>query len=109
MARCIRSLATGVAPGAVIEYNEAMRYPKNTPPSIAQALSAAFWELQIDRHVCLTEWGRRNPTEFYKLVAKLLPAELKLQIENTDGDIIDITPEEVRDGVDIAAKLLKKL
>jgi hypothetical protein len=44
--------------------------------SVKAALVAAFEEL--GGVAALVEWGRKKPTEFYALWAKLLPAELKV-------------------------------
>lgn len=38
----------------------------------------------------LTEWGKSSPAQFYQLWAKLLPQEIKSEVEVKD----DITPEE---------------
>lgn len=35
----------------------------------------AFLALQKSKHANLKEWGKRNPTEFYRLGARLLPQE----------------------------------
>jgi hypothetical protein len=35
-----------------------------------------FTEMQADKKVNLLMWGKANPTEFYKLASKLIPADM---------------------------------
>jgi hypothetical protein len=56
-----------------------------TTASVKQALLSAFDEL--GGVPALVEWARSEPTEFYKLYAKLLPAELKTDVYMTDLSI----------------------
>lgn len=44
--------------------------------TVKETVLAAFQNLQADPKVNLTEWGKSNPTEFYKIAAKLIPTEL---------------------------------
>ncbi len=39
----------------------------------------------------LTKWAKENPTPFYQLWAKLLPAEIKSEITGKDGGPIQAT------------------
>ena len=43
---------------------------------VREAFYDAFRDLQRDPAVKLSAWGRQNPTEFYKLVARLVPQEI---------------------------------
>ncbi len=54
--------------------------PNKVTADVKAALSAAFAGMGGVK--AFTAWGRENPTEFYKLWAKLLPVELK----NPDGE-----------------------
>lgn len=54
--------------------------PNKTTAEVKSALVAAFGEL--GGVPSLVEWGKKFPTEFYKLWAKLLPTEIK----NADGE-----------------------
>lgn len=57
--------------------------------TVKDALHAAFEELQNDPKVKLVEWGKANPTEFYKLAAKLIPTEITATVDtNTIKEII---------------------
>lgn len=50
--------------------------PNKTTASVKAALVAAFDELGGTGN--LVAWAKENPTEFFKLWAKLLPTEVKL-------------------------------
>ncbi len=54
--------------------------------SVKDAFNAAFNAMQDKPDVNLTEWGEKNPTEFYKLCSKLIPAsvEMKAEIEGVE-------------------------
>ena len=57
-----------------------------TTATVKEAFTEAFGKLQLKKGVNLTEWGAANPTEFYKLCTKLIPAavELKADIEGVE-------------------------
>ena len=40
-----------------------------------------FNELQKDPKANLLEWGRKNPSLFYQISAKLIPTEISAQIQ----------------------------
>lgn len=48
--------------------------------TVKQAFEDAFKTLQADPKVKLVKWGKENPTEFYKLSSKLIPAEITANI-----------------------------
>jgi hypothetical protein len=54
--------------------------------SVKDAFNDAFNAMQDKPDVNLTEWGEKNPTEFYKLCSKLIPAavEMKAEIETVE-------------------------
>jgi hypothetical protein len=54
--------------------------------SVKDAFNDAFNAMQDKPEVNLTEWGEKNPTEFYKLCSKLIPAavEMKAEIEGVE-------------------------
>lgn len=55
--------------------------------AVKEALEEAFERMGgVDS---LVEWGRSDPTEFYKLWAKLLPAQINA---NVTGDIKNTAP-----------------
>ena len=41
--------------------------------SIKQVFEDVFNELQKDKRVCLSAWAKTNPTDYYKLISRLLP------------------------------------
>jgi len=58
--------------------------PNKTTKAVKDALQEAFEGL--GGVVALTAWAKKEPTEFYKIWAKLLPTEVKAQVK-TMGDI----------------------
>lgn len=51
--------------------------------TVRQSVLEAFEELQDDPNVNLVSWAREEPTEFYKIAAKLIPTEIQGKIDNT--------------------------
>jgi hypothetical protein len=50
-----------------------------TTATVKEAMVAVYADLQASRgrdHGHFSEWAKANPTEFYKLYAKLLPTEI---------------------------------
>lgn len=60
-----------------------------TTAAVKETLMAAFEG--VGGLKALIEWGKANPTPFYQTWAKLLPQEIKGELEVTN---VDITPEE---------------
>ena len=59
--------------------------PNKVTASIKEAYEKTFHALQTkqnDRH-SLTNWAKKNETEFYKLATKLIPSEINAKVENT--------------------------
>jgi hypothetical protein len=56
--------------------------PNRATATVREAFEHAFQMLQEDDRANLATWGRANPTEFYRLAAKLIPTNL-----NISGDI----------------------
>lgn len=46
-----------------------------------------FNELQEDPKANLLSWAKKEPTEFYKIAAKLIPADINAKVE---GKIIEV-------------------
>jgi hypothetical protein len=59
--------------------------PKGTPnkltATVKEAVQLAFNALQEDSKANLTTWGKKNPTEFYKIAAKLIPTDVKAEVQ----------------------------
>ena len=49
--------------------------------SVKETFEKAFHLLQQNDRVKLAKWGEENPTDFYKLAAKLIPTEVNASIE----------------------------
>lgn len=60
--------------------------------SVKEQLLATFNQLQGEERVNLLDWARANPTEFYRLSAKLLPLQVETE-EREPGVIIQIIPD----------------
>lgn len=58
-----------------------------TTRSVKEAFTAAFEDLQKDPATKLGNWGKENPTEFYKLCSKLIPTAMDVKVE---GNIIEV-------------------
>lgn len=73
--------------------------PNKLTRSVKEAFEHVFKDLQKDpaKPYALAKWGQEQPTEFYKLAAKLIPAEIKGDLNHTHK----LTPE-----VDIVAAAL---
>lgn len=50
--------------------------------SVKETFEKAFHLLQQNDRVKLAKWGEENPTDFYKLAAKLIPAEINAKVES---------------------------
>lgn len=52
--------------------------------SIKDLFLDVFHELQLDDKAKLLNWAKENPTEFYRLISKMLPKEVEIN-ENENG------------------------
>lgn len=71
--------------------------PNKASANVKEAIQSAFDGIGGVR--AFTEWARLNPTDFYKLYAKMLPQELKAHMS---GDADVRWTIEVIDGADAA-------
>lgn len=70
--------------------------PNKKTSEVKAALAVAFDSL--GGVTALTEWAREEPTEFYKLWAKMLPAELNANVKlETVGKIVLTMPKDGRE------------
>ena len=67
--------------------------PNKFTATVKQVLTDTFNELQNDKEVNLKKWGKDNPTEFYKLCAKLIPAAVDV---TTQGEKITTEIKVIR-------------
>ena len=49
--------------------------------TVKETVLAVFDDLQLDPKANLLSWGKENPTEFYKIAAKLIPTEVNANVE----------------------------
>lgn len=50
--------------------------------TVKETVLAVFNELQSDPDVKLSAWAKNEPTEFYKIAAKLIPTEIKGKVDS---------------------------
>ncbi len=50
--------------------------PNKFTTTVKEAVKAAFDELQGDGSANLVAWAKANPTDFYRLAGKLIPAAI---------------------------------
>lgn len=67
--------------------------PNKTTREVREWFNLVFRMLQKDPDVNLFEWAKANPTEFYKLAARLIPTQTQLTGQN--GNPIEV--KAVRD------------
>lgn len=56
--------------------------------TVKERVLEVFNELQDDPKANLLSWAKDEPTEFYKIAAKLIPADINAKV---DGKIITVT------------------
>jgi len=64
-----------------------------------EALTEAFNELQNDPAANLVAWGKKNPTAFYMVASKLIPAEVNHSLETK---VINVVVPEDSKGIEDA-------
>lgn len=60
--------------------------------TVKETVLDVFDRLQLHDTANLETWGEQNPTEFYKIAAKLIPTEVKAQVEVSGVKSILIEP-----------------
>jgi hypothetical protein len=55
--------------------------------TVKETVMAAFEDLQNDPRANIVAWGKENPTEFYKIAAKLIPTEISANVEVTKKEL----------------------
>jgi hypothetical protein len=61
--------------------------PNKLTTSVKEAVQIAFDSLQLDAKANLKTWGKENPTEFYRLAAKLIPTSLNADLTSKGEEI----------------------
>ena len=54
-----------------------------------ELLTDAIESLQKDKSANLKSWAKENPTEFYKIAAKLIPTEINASLKKLGKDLED--------------------
>lgn len=57
--------------------------------TVKEAVQAAFNELQCDKKHNLIAWGKANPTDFYRIAAKLIPAAVEAKVSGSVTVVAD--------------------
>jgi hypothetical protein len=55
--------------------------------TVKEKVLEVFNELQDDQTANMLNWAKNEPTEFYKIAAKLIPADINAKVE---GKIIEV-------------------
>ena len=71
--------------------------PNKFTRTVREAFEHAFGNLQEDPAVKLEAWAKQNPTEFYKLAAKLIPTDVALQGALTLQVVTGVPPRLAED------------
>lgn len=61
--------------------------------TVKEVVFDVFEQLQVDPKANLLNWGKENPTEFYKIAAKLIPTDVKAQVDNSGAMEIKVIRE----------------
>lgn len=78
--------------------------PNKITATVRETFERVFNELQEGKVADLGTWAKKNPTEFYKLVSKLIPAEMSI-----DAAIVDAADLQDEDRMARLADLLTKV
>lgn len=57
--------------------------------SIKETVLEAFAAMQEDPEANILSWGMKNPTEFYKIAARLIPTQIQANIKLDNGIPLD--------------------
>lgn len=66
--------------------------------TVKETVLAVFNDLQSDPEANLLSWAQQEPTEFYKIASKLIPTEVKGQVELSGIKQIIIEPASKNKG-----------
>lgn len=61
--------------------------PNKLTKTVKEAFEQAFNAMQEQPGVKLEEWGKANPTEFYKLASKLIPSEINAKVSAQENAV----------------------
>lgn len=63
--------------------------------TIKQVFESAFEELQKHKAASLPAWAKSNPSEFYKLAARLIPHKVESDVTFRNVDVSNFTEDEL--------------
>lgn len=58
--------------------------PNKLTKTVKEAFELAFQTMQEEPGVKLMDWGKANPTDFYKLAARLIPTEIDATVKTQE-------------------------
>lgn len=61
--------------------------PNKLTKTVKEAFEQAFNAMQEQPGVKLGDWGKENPTEFYKIAAKLIPSEINAKVSSQESAV----------------------
>jgi len=64
------------------------RGPGKLNKTVKETVLAVFNDLQSDPKVNLKAWAKGEPTEFYRIAAKLIPTEIQAKVAVTANEYI---------------------
>ena len=67
--------------------------PNKLTKSVKEAFEITFNELQSDKNANLATWAKENTTDFYRLAAKLMPTDIKADVESKSDLLIKVIRE----------------
>jgi hypothetical protein len=65
--------------------NQGKRGPSKLTQTVKEAFEIAFQELQKAPGARLADWAKDNPTDFYRIAAKLIPQATTAEISGPNG------------------------
>lgn len=64
--------------------------PNKLTKTVRETVLAVFNDLQEKPGVRLLDWAQDEPTEFYRIAAKLIPTDIKADVKHTGKVILHI-------------------
>ena len=57
--------------------------PNSLTRTVKEAFEIVFNEMQGEPGVSLLEWGKKNPTDFYRIASKLIPTDMNASLSGS--------------------------
>ena len=68
--------------------------PNKLTKTVKETVLGVFNDLQEDPKANLLSWAKTEPTEFYKIAAKLIPMDVSASVQLTNFDVGFKKPED---------------